>query len=136
MPMRKSTAAAGSAIFFAAAPGMVAGLIPWLITGWHAGGRYPLPLRVTGAILLAAGGIVLVSAFGRFIVEGAGTPAPPAPTQHLVIGGLYRWVRNPMYLAVLAVITGQAVVLSRPALLTYAVAVGAAFAAFVRWYEE
>jgi len=64
------------------------------------------------------------------------TPAPVAPTQRLVIGGLYRYVRNPMYLAVLAVITGQALMLSRPVLLIYSAAVGAAVGAFVRWYEE
>ena len=54
----------------------------------------------------------------------------------LARGGLYRYVRNPMYLAVLAAIAGQALILSRPALLLYAAAVGAGFGAFVRWYEE
>jgi protein-S-isoprenylcysteine O-methyltransferase Ste14 len=134
--MRKMTAAAGSAAFFAVAPGVVAGLVPWMITGWHAGSSYPVPLRVAGVVLVATGGAVLVSAFGRFVVEGVGTPSPSAPTQQLVIGGLYRYVRNPMYLAVLAAIAGQALMLSRPVLLTYAVAVGAAVWAFVRWYEE
>ena len=76
------------------------------------------------------------SAFVRFVVEGAGTPAPVAPTAHLVVGGLYRFVRNPMYLAVLAAILGQALLLARPALAGYAVVAGAAMVAFVRWYEE
>ncbi len=69
-------------------------------------------------------------------VDGAGTPAPPAPTERLVVSGLYRYVRNPMYVAVLAVIVGQALLLSRPVLLAYAAAVAAAFGAFVRWYEQ
>ena len=126
----------GSAVFLAMAPGVVAGLVPWLITGWRAGSPYPLPLRAAGAVLIAAGGVVLVGAFGRFVIEGAGTPSPTAPTQQLVIGGLYRYVRNPMYLAVLATIAGQALLLSRPVLLIYAVAVGAVFWSFVRWYEQ
>ena len=42
-------------------------------------------------------------------MEGRGTPAPIAPTQELVVGGLYRWVRNPMYVGVSTAIAGQAV---------------------------
>jgi protein-S-isoprenylcysteine O-methyltransferase Ste14 len=136
MPMRTTTAAAGSAIFLVIAPGAVAGLAPWWLTGWQAGAPYPVPLRAGGAVLLAVGVLALVHAFARFVIEGTGTPAPPAPTQQLVTGGLYRYVRNPMYLAVLAVITGQALLLSRPVLLVYAAAVGGAVGAFARWYEE
>jgi protein-S-isoprenylcysteine O-methyltransferase Ste14 len=134
----KAGAAAGSALFFALAPGVVAGLVPWWLTGWQV--REPLgswlPLRVAGVVLLAAGAGVLVHAFARFVVEGVGTPAPVAPTRELVVGGLYRYVRNPMYLAVLAAIVGQALALGQPVLLAYAAAVGAAFVAFVHWYEE
>ena len=133
--MRTTTAAAGSAIFLIIVPGTVAGLAPWWLTGWHGGAPYPLPRRAGGAVLLAVGVLALVHAFARFVIEGTGTPAPTAPTQ-LVIGGLYRYVRNPMYLAVLAVIAGQAMLLSRPVLLTYAAAVGAAVGAFARWHEE
>jgi protein-S-isoprenylcysteine O-methyltransferase Ste14 len=79
---------------------------------------------------------VLVHAFARFVTEGAGTPAPVAPTKRLVIGGLYRYVRNPMYLAVIAVITGQAVLLGSPELFGYDAAVAVAMASFVRFYEE
>ena len=138
--MRRATAAAGSAVFFVLAPGVVAGLVPWWLTGWRV--RQPLPAwvwwpaRVVGGVLVAAGVAVLLHAFARFVTEGIGTPAPVAPTRHLVVGGLYRYVRNPMYLAVLAVIVGQALVLGQPALLAYAAAVGVAVAAFVRGYEE
>ena len=90
------------------------------------------PLRVLGAALVAAGLVVLVHAFVRFVVEGVGTPAPVAPTEHLVVGGLYRYVRNPMYVAVAAIIVGQALVLGRPALLLYAAAFVAVTATFVR----
>jgi len=138
--MRRTTAALGSMIFFVLAPGVVAGFVPWWLTDWRVPQPLPswavTPLRVLGVALIAAGAVVLVQAFMRFVVEGVGTPAPIAPTQKLVVGGLYRYVRNPMYLAVLAVIVGQAFVLSQPVLLAYATAVGTAMAAFVYGYEE
>ncbi len=136
--MRRSAAAAGSALFFATAPGIVAGLIPWWLTGWRV--RGPLahwaPVRLAGLVILILGTVVLVRAFARFVAEGRGTPAPVAPTERLVIGGLYRYVRNPMYLAVVAAITGQALALGQPVLLGYAAVVWVTVAAFARWYEE
>jgi protein-S-isoprenylcysteine O-methyltransferase Ste14 len=142
--MRKVTAAAGSAGFAVVAPGVVAGLVPWLLTGWHeggagrggSGGGYPVPVEVIGALLTAAGAAVLISAFAQFVVEGLGTPAPVAPPARLVVRGLYRYVRNPMYLAVLATITGQALVLGRPVLFGYAAGVAVLFVAFVYGYEQ
>src|SRR5215207_6293766 len=135
--MRRPIAAVGSAVFFLVAPGVVVGLIPYLLTRWQA--REPLPywapVRVLGAILLVAGLIALVGAFVRFVVEGFGTPAPVAAPERLVVGGVYRYVRNPMYVAVLAAIVGQALLLGRLALL-YAGAAWLVVAAFVRWYEE
>jgi protein-S-isoprenylcysteine O-methyltransferase Ste14 len=125
-------------VFVALAPGVVAGLVPWWLTGWD--GKYTSPywwpVRSLGALLVGVGVVVLVQAFARFVMEGIGTPAPVVPTERLVVGGLYRYVRNPMYLAVAAIILGQAALLGRPVLLLYAVAFGASVAAFVRWYEE
>jgi protein-S-isoprenylcysteine O-methyltransferase Ste14 len=136
--MRKADAALGSAVFFALAPGVVAGLVPWWLTGWQVRSlpAWWLPLRLAGVVLLVVGTAVLVQAFTRFVVEGLGTPAPVAPTRELVVGGLYRYVRNPMYLAVLAAIVGQALALGQVVLLAYAAVVAAAFVAFVHWYEE
>ena len=94
------------------------------------------PVRMAGLIMLIAGAIVLVQAFVRFAAEGRGTPAPVAPAERLVTGGLYRHVRNPMYLAVVAAITGQALALGQPILLGYAAAVWVTVASFARWYEE
>jgi protein-S-isoprenylcysteine O-methyltransferase Ste14 len=136
--MRRRTAAVGSAVFFAVAPGVVVGLIPWLLTRWQV--REPLPfwapVRVLGGLLLVAGLLVLVQAFVRFVVEGFGTPAPVAAPERLVVGGVYRYVRNPMYVAVLAAIFGQALLLGQLGLLLYAAAVWLITAAFVRFYEE
>jgi len=133
--MRRTLAATGSAIFFAVAPGVVAGLVPWWLTGWDARPT-PWPVRVLGAALILTGSAVLVHAFARFVVEGLGTPAPIAPTANLVVGGLYRYVRNPMYLAVVCTVVGQALALGRYGLLWYAAALALAFVAFVRLYEE
>jgi len=106
-----------------------------LITGWDSR-PFWLPLRVIGWVLLVAAVAVLVSAFARFVAEGLGTPAPVAPPEKLVVGGFYRYVRNPMYIAVLSTIIGQALILGQLPLLLYAAAVSAAFYAMVHWHEE
>jgi protein-S-isoprenylcysteine O-methyltransferase Ste14 len=134
--VRKPSAAAGSALFFAVAPGVVAGLIPYGLTGWETGGEWWLPLRVLGGLLTAAAAAVLVHAFARFVSEGLGTPAPAAPTEHLVVGGLYRYVRNVMYIAVTTAILGQALLLGQSVLLAYGALMWAVMAAFVKLYEE
>jgi protein-S-isoprenylcysteine O-methyltransferase Ste14 len=133
--MRRLRAAAGTLLFLAVAPGVVGGLVPWLLTGWRSAGS-PIWLRIFGWTLLGSGAAVLLEAFGRFVIEGIGTPAPVAPTQKLVIGGLYRYVRNPMYLAVAAVILGQAAVLGRGVLVVYAAVFGVIVWSFVHWHEE
>jgi protein-S-isoprenylcysteine O-methyltransferase Ste14 len=117
------------------APGVVAGLIPYLLTGWQME-TAPLTVRIAGGALIALGATFLLHAFARFVVEGLGTPAPVAPTERLVVGGVYRYVRNPMYLAVGATIVGQALLLGQPGLLAYAAAFGAVVFCFVHLYEE
>jgi protein-S-isoprenylcysteine O-methyltransferase Ste14 len=133
--MGRIRAAVGSLVFLAVAPGVVAGVVPWLLTGWswHA---VPASVRVIGGALIAAGVAVLLSAFGRFVIEGIGTPAPVAPTERLVVGGAYQYVRNPMYLAVATVIAGQALLFGQVVLLIYAVLFGVAVTSFVHGYEE
>ena len=133
--MRKGKAIAGSAVFFALAPGMVAGLIPFWLTGWR---MQPMwwPVRAIGAMLAAAGVAVLLHSFWRFASEGRGTPAPVAPTERLVTGGAYRFVRNPMYVSVLAAILGQALLLGQTALLVYGGVICIAVVCFVVFYEE
>ena len=133
--MSRAGAAAGSILFLAVAPAVVAGLVPWLLTGWGSADP-PVLLKAVGWLLIVIGGAVLLDAFGRFALEGLGTPAPVAPTERLVVGGLYHYVRNPMYLAVAAVILGQAAMLGRVVLVLYALAFGATTWSFVRWYEE
>ncbi len=91
--MRTTTAAAGSAVFLLIVPGTVAGLLPWWLTGWHAGAPYPLPLRAGGAILLAIGALALVrGGCGRRsicpLVRGAHSGPPiRRPIRGLPAGG-------------------------------------------------
>jgi protein-S-isoprenylcysteine O-methyltransferase Ste14 len=132
--MKRPAAVLGSALFLVFAPGVVAGLIPWWITGWR-GASYPA-LAIAGWCLVALGGVLLLECFARFALQGRGTPAPVAPTERLVVGGAYRWVRNPMYVAVTALILGQTALFASLPLLLYGGAVWAAFHAFVLGYEE
>jgi protein-S-isoprenylcysteine O-methyltransferase Ste14 len=132
---RRTAAAVGSSIFFALAPGTVAGLVPFGLTGWRVHDTW-IPFRTLGGALIVVALPVLVAAFVRFVREGIGTPAPVAPTEHLVVGGLYRHVRNPMYLAVTSLIVGQALLLGQPGLLWYAGIVATAMVAFVHAYEQ
>ncbi len=131
----KGKAALGSLLFFIVAPGTVAGLVPWWLTnGWQ--GKAPLVLQLAGGVFVLTGLAGLVYSFVRFVVEGLGTPAPVAPTKHLVVGGLYRFVRNPMYVAILAIVLGQAMFFGSLALLVYAVVTWIVPASFVKFYEE
>jgi protein-S-isoprenylcysteine O-methyltransferase Ste14 len=131
-------AALGSVAFLVVAPGVVAGVIPWWLTRWEVEEPLPFwaPFRVMGAALVAVGVLALLDSFRRFVVEGLGTPAPVAPTEELVVSGLYRYVRNPMYVAVAATILGQALLLGQLVLFGYGAIFVAVVAAFVRWYEE
>ncbi|TDU90517.1 protein-S-isoprenylcysteine O-methyltransferase Ste14 [Kribbella voronezhensis] len=126
--MRK--AILGSTAFFFAAPAVVAGLIPWWISGW------PRPRFWPAGVCVVAGVVIVLRAFIRFVREGRGTPAPIAPTEQLVVGGDYRFVRNPMYVGVVAAIFGQALLFLDAGLLVYGVIAWAVMASFVRWYEE
>jgi protein-S-isoprenylcysteine O-methyltransferase Ste14 len=135
--MTRARAALGSLVFLFVAPGVAAGLVPWLITGWTVDEELAWPVvQGLGVLLILAGVAVLLHAFARFVVEGLGTPAPVAAPEKLVVGGLYRHVRNPMYVAVTSTIIGQALLLGRPALLVYAALFMAAVATFVHLYEE
>jgi len=130
--------ALGSLAFLVLAPGGVAGLMPRLITqgGPLPPGEGPGALRWAGLVLIAAGLVVVLEAFARFAWVGLGTPAPVAPTRILVASGFYRFVRNPMYVAVTALIFGQAVLFASWGVALYGVVIAAAFHSFVLLYEE
>lgn len=129
---------AGSVVFFLIAPGTLAGLLPWWISGWQFAASSPsgTVLEIVGTLLAGTGISVLVDSFARFVWQGLGTPAPIAPPLHLVVSGLYRYTRNPMYLAVLAAIFGQSLLFKNVQLIVYGALVWLGFHLFVRLYEE
>lgn len=136
--MTRASAVLGSLVFLVVVPGTVAGLVPWWISGWRVERPFlgAAELRLLGAALLALGAAVLLDSFARFALRGLGTPAPVAPPRHLVVTGLYRHVRNPMYVGVVAAILGQALLLGNAALLGYALVVWLVVHLFVVLYEE
>ena len=132
----RTSAALGSFVFLLVMPGTVAGLVPALITGWR---RPDDPVSwddALGWLLVLAGAAVLVHAFVAFAWHGRGTPSPSAPTERLVVAGAYRHVRNPMYVAVLAVVLGQVLLFGSWGLFAYLVILGVTVNAFVHTYEE
>jgi protein-S-isoprenylcysteine O-methyltransferase Ste14 len=128
----------GSLVFLLLVPGSVAGYVPWRLTGYRLQPAF-LGVRSTrslGLALAVAGLAALLDCVLRFAWLGRGTPAPPLAPDRLVVSGLYRFVRNPMYLAVLLLVLGQALLFGSGALVLYAAGLLAAFHAFVRLYEE
>ncbi len=121
-------------IFTVVVPGTVAILLPWLIAGDQA--ISSVAAVAVALPLLLAGTAVYLWCVWDFAVFGRGTPAPIDAPRRLVVRGLYRYSRNPMYLGVFAVILGWAVLLQAKSLLLYALAVGSAFHLFVIGYEE
>lgn len=93
-------------------------------------------LRVLGTLFIVAGFSVLLDSFARFALQGVGTPAPIFPTQRLVVSGWFRYVRNPMYVAVLLLILGQGFLFGSMQVLEYGIAVWVGFYLFVLIYEE
>jgi protein-S-isoprenylcysteine O-methyltransferase Ste14 len=136
--VKRLSAVVGTGLFLLLAPGTVAGLVPWWITRW----RMQSPLlgfsgfRVIGALMIAAGIAVVLDSFARFALQGLGTPAPILPTRHLVVSGLYRYVRNPMYVGVLGIILGQGLLFGDGRLFAYGVLLWLGVHVFVVGYEE
>ena len=136
--MRITAAVIGTAIFFVFAPCVVAGVVPWWISRWEfrlsfLGVEF---MCFVGAALILAGVAGLVDSYARFALQGLGTPAPIAPPQHLVVTGLYRYVRNPIYAAVAAVIFGQAALFGDWRLFAYGAVFLLVCHLFVVGYEE
>ena len=136
--MQRVSAVLGSALFFLVAPCVLAGLIPWSMTRWEFRPAFfgLEGARSVGVLLILVGLPGLVDSFARFALQGLGTPAPVAPTKNLVVTGLYRHVRNPIYLAVVAIILGQAMLFGDWRLVLLGALFWLAFHLFVVAYEE
>jgi len=116
---------------FLALPGVVALLVPWLMTRSTAA-----PLRDVALVPLSLGALLLAWCVREFYVAGRGTLAPWSPPRALVTTGLYRFSRNPMYVAVLLILVGWAVGYSSRALWIYTACVAVAFQLRVVFGEE
>ena len=125
-------------LFVALLPGSVAGYIPYRMMKNRNLLQFPeLSLaNVAGGLLLLAGATVLLVCVWDFFAAGKGTLAPVDPPRQLVVRGLYRITRNPMYNGVLAMLLAEAWLFRSVALLEYAGAVLLAFHLFVVLYEE
>lgn len=131
---RRRRAVLGTIVFTLIVPGTVVGLAPYLLSG----GRLASSVapRVLGALLILAALPVFVAFLVRFVREGIGTPAPIAPPERLVVGGPFERVRNPGYVAVVALVVGQGLLFGSGAVLVYAVLLALGFHLFVVLYEE
>jgi protein-S-isoprenylcysteine O-methyltransferase Ste14 len=116
-------------------PTIVAGIVPWLLTRWEADPQ-PLALKLLGVLVLAAGGVLVLETTARFALQGRGTPAPWAPPERFVERGSYRFVRSPMYLGVILLILGQALLLGREILFGWAVVAWLIFELSLVTWEE
>jgi protein-S-isoprenylcysteine O-methyltransferase Ste14 len=122
-------------LFTLVVPGTVAVLVPrYLMRG------FPVPnrglLSALGAAAILLGAYIYFRCAWEFAVRGLGTPAPIAPTKFLVVSGLHRYVRNPMYLGVALVIVGEAALFRDPHVAEYAVLMLLTAHCFVVFYEE
>ena len=128
----------GSVLFLVLAPGTVIGLIPWWISKWKVQPAPPgfLLIQLLGVLLLVTGILILLEAFARFALQGIGTPAPVLPTRHLVVTGFYRYVRNPMYVALVLAVLGQSMIQGNLNLVIYGGFVWLITHLFVVVYEE
>ena len=116
-------------------PGIIVLYLPLAITRWRVPPS-PAPFRTLAWILIATGLLPLLESISRFVWAGRGTLAPFAPTETLVVSGLYRFVRNPMYVADLAAISGQAILFRSVSLVVYGLVIWLGLHLFVTRYEE
>jgi protein-S-isoprenylcysteine O-methyltransferase Ste14 len=135
--MRKSTAQVVSVAWGVAVGGTFACLLPYLLGEWQF--HRPLPYwavaQAAGGLLICAGLAPIVVSFIEF-TRADGTPVPVASPRRLVVSGFYRYVRNPIYVGFLVVLTGEALLFGSPGLVEYTAVAWCIGAAAVRFYEE
>lgn len=125
-----------NALFTLLQPGVVAVLIPlWIAHGLPSAAEWSLA-QGSGLIVFASGGIITLSCIFRFASEGKGTLSPADPTRRLVIHGLYRYSRNPMYVGVFLMLLGDGLLLQRRGVWIYAVITFVVINVFVVGFEE
>jgi protein-S-isoprenylcysteine O-methyltransferase Ste14 len=122
-------------IFTVVAPGTVTVVVPYLLLSPRAEFEMGMA-RFAGVVPIVPGAIGLLWCAWDFVFTGCGTPAPIDPPKVLVAKGLYRWVRNPMYVTLGLVLGGEAILFQSLRLLAYALLAWLACHLFVVFYEE
>jgi protein-S-isoprenylcysteine O-methyltransferase Ste14 len=117
-------------------PGVVAGYVPWRFFGVGRKSAAPGPVQVLGVLCVAVGVALLTVCIVEFARQGRGTLSPADPPRHLVVRGLYKYVRNPMYLSVSVIVVGEAFWAGSRALAAYWAVWFACVHTFVVAYEE
>lgn len=120
-------------------PGTVAVLVPYLILRGTEESFFPrvwTASHFAGAIVMVAGTVIVLACVLRFATEGEGTLSPLDPTKKLVVRGLYRYSRNPMYVGMMLILVGEAVFWWSGAMVIYAVIVFVGFNLFILLHEE
>lgn len=130
--------ALGTIIFSILVPGTWTVLVPYLliVSNFELLSLDIGPLRFLGFIPIVVGIAVYLWCAWGFTFLGKGTPAPIAPPKNLVIKGLYRYVRNPQYVGVLLILSGEALLFESATLVLYAVLAFAIFHTTIIYYEE
>ncbi len=126
-------------LFTALQPGMVAGLIPYLILGSRVTAAFEQPFGLrhyAASAVFILGFIIMVACIASFAVYGRGTLSPADPTKKLVVRGLYRYSRNPMYVGVMLMLIGESIFFGSGALWAYTFTVFVLFNLFIRYVEE
>jgi len=122
-------------VFTILVPGTVAVWVPYWLLGW----RWPRPTehyQYLGLVLIALGTIFYLWCAWDFAMAGKGTPAPIDPPKELVVRGLYKYVRNPMYVGIISVLLGETFLFNSKRLLEYAAGGFLLILLFVIFYEE
>ena len=120
-------------------PGVVAGLVPYLLARPVIARVFSEPLKTSfylGAGLFVAGLIIMLICIYQFAVQGNGTLSPADPTKELVSKGLYKYSRNPMYVGVMLELVGESIAFRSSGLWIYSLCVFAAFNIFILLHEE
>ena len=117
-------------------PGIVLVYVPFLITRFRIPAQEAAWQMILAGLLMVVGILPGIESARRFVTVGRGTLVPTNPTEHLVVSGFYRHVRNPMYVGVLTALAGEAVLFERRAMIVYAVIVWLVIHLFICFYEE
>lgn len=133
--LRRSIAASVLFTLFGG-PGILLVLVPWLLTRFRLPAHLPPARTAFAAVSIAAGLVPLLESTIRFVATGRGSLVPLVPTEHLVVTGFYRFVRNPMYIGVFFTLAGEALLFWDRGLEVELLVISICMHLFVRFYEE